>query len=90
MNRAREMQVVGCVIDPRKSWLLPKWDMMMLAALLFTVIVTPVEVTPPVHMRGREATARPLPPALAPRPLCGRAPRALGKSLGSEACRGRP
>jgi len=40
----REMQKVGWVIDPRKSKILPKWDLMMVTALLFTALVTPVEV----------------------------------------------
>ena len=43
-NRAREMQKIGWVIDPRKNCLLPKWDLTMVSALLFTAIVTPVEV----------------------------------------------
>ena len=40
----REMQKVGWVIDPRKSRILPKWDLLMVTALLFTALVTPVEV----------------------------------------------
>ena len=42
--RNREMQKVGWVIDPRKSRILPKWDLLMVSALLFTALVTPVEV----------------------------------------------
>jgi CRP-like cAMP-binding protein len=41
--RNREMQKVGWVIDPRTS-ILPKWDLLMVSALLFTALVTPVEV----------------------------------------------
>ena len=52
VNRAREMQKVGWVIDPRHSTYLPKWDLIMVLSLLFTVVVTPVEVPPAVHMRG--------------------------------------
>ena len=39
-----EMQKIGWVIDPRKSGFLPKWDLLMVTALLFTAVVTPVEV----------------------------------------------
>ena len=39
-----EMQKIGWVIDPRKSKFLPKWDLLMVTALLFTAVVTPVEV----------------------------------------------
>ena len=44
-NRAQEMQMSPYVIDPRKSKLVGKWDMLMVVALLFTAVVTPVEVS---------------------------------------------
>ena len=43
-NRAREMQKHGCVIDPRRSPFMGKWDLVMVIALGFTALVTPVEV----------------------------------------------
>ena len=36
---------VAWMIDPRKSKFMPIWDVVMLAALAFTAIVTPFEVT---------------------------------------------
>ena len=33
------------IIDPRKSKFMPMWDVVMLASLLFTALVTPYEVT---------------------------------------------
>jgi hypothetical protein len=43
-NRAMEMQKTGWVIDPRHSAVMPKWDVTVLLSLLFTAIVSPVEV----------------------------------------------
>jgi len=43
-DRAREMQRTGWIIDPRSSKLMPKWDIVILVALCFTALVTPVEV----------------------------------------------
>ena len=43
-NRAMEMQRHPFIIDPQRSKWTSHWDMIMLTALLFTAVVTPVEV----------------------------------------------
>lgn len=42
--RARATRNVGWVIDPRAFPMLPYWDMTMVVALVFTALVTPVEI----------------------------------------------
>ena len=42
--RVRDMQKSGFVIDPRQSKFMSKWDLTMVAMLLFTAVWTPVEV----------------------------------------------
>jgi len=44
-NRAIEMRKTGWVIDPRHSRIMAKWDITMLIALIFTALITPVEVS---------------------------------------------
>lgn len=45
LRRVRDMQVTGWVIDPAKSRWVPQWDLTMLLPLLFTAIITPVEIS---------------------------------------------
>lgn len=42
--RLNEMRLSGCVIDPRRSTWSAKWDLLMISCLLFTAVVTPVEI----------------------------------------------
>ena len=39
------MQTKGCAIDPRRVKIMAKWDILMMLCMIFTAIVTPVEVT---------------------------------------------
>jgi hypothetical protein len=41
---ARGLQRNAWVIDPRRSTFMPVWDLIMVHAMLFTALVTPVEV----------------------------------------------
>ena len=43
-SKAQDMQRVGWIVDPRQTKWMPRWDMLMVAALTFTALVTPVEV----------------------------------------------
>ena len=43
-TKLRETRPTGCVVDPRKSVWSSRWDLLMLACLIFTAIVTPVEI----------------------------------------------
>ena len=43
-QRLNEMKASGWVIDPRISTWTAKWDMFMILCLLFTALVTPVEI----------------------------------------------
>lgn len=43
-SRASDMQNVGWIIDPRQTKWMPRWDLLMVGALTFTALVTPVEV----------------------------------------------
>lgn len=43
-NAASDMQRTGFIIDPRRVKAMQKWDLLMVACLAFTAIVTPVEV----------------------------------------------
>jgi hypothetical protein len=43
-QRLAEMRISGFVIDPRKSKWSGKWDLLMIACLFFTAVVTPVEI----------------------------------------------
>lgn len=44
LDRARAMRPSNGIIDPRSSSWMPLWDFLMLSAVLFVAIVTPVEV----------------------------------------------
>lgn len=43
-SRATDMQHTGWVIDPRMTRNMARWDLLMVGALVFTALVTPVEV----------------------------------------------
>jgi len=43
-KRLRDMKQRGCVIDPQKASWVQTWDLTMLLPLIFTVVVTPVEI----------------------------------------------
>ena len=43
-QRLAEMRITGFFIDPRTSRWSGKWDLLMIACLFFTAVVTPVEI----------------------------------------------
>ena len=44
LQRARAMQRKGLIIDPRKHTWIQSWDLLLFAAIVFTAIITPIEV----------------------------------------------